>query len=266
MRKIRLVPIAVLLLGFLGAFIRHVELKTAFDPSGLPRRGAAASVALVMLTVLAVAIALALRLAARGYEAEGSYRKAFPVREYGLFAAKALMGFAVMACALLLLLSGTEIMGMEGNARWAFLILLALAGFGMAAMAHASYTRKETPYLRPGSVMPALLCCYWMVSCYRQNAGNPVMSEYIFRCLALASMAVSGFNRAGYAFGRRNLAGALFMSTVSVFLLPVAAADPAPLTLRAPLVLLAAYTALDLVSLLSAASPKETPKERKDKE
>ena len=160
MRRIRFVPIAVLLLGFLGAFVRHVELKTAFDLSGLPRRGAAASVALILLTVLAAAIALALCLAARRYEAEGIYKRAFPIEGYGLFAVKALAGIAVTVCApLLFLRPGTELMGLEGGARWPFVILMALAGFGMTVMAYAAYTRKNTAYLRPGSVMPALLCC-----------------------------------------------------------------------------------------------------------
>ena len=258
MRRIRFVPIAVLLLGFLGAFVRHVELKTAFDLSGLPRRGAAASVALILLTVLAAAIALALCLAARRYEAEGIYKRAFPIEGYGLFAVKALAGIAVTVCApLLFLRPGTELMGLEGGARWPFVILMALAGFGMTVMAYAAYTRKNTAYLRPGSVMPALLCCYWMVACYRENAGNPILMEYGCRCLAMAAGSVSAFSRAGYAFGRRNLPGTLFLSAASVFLLPVAAADPGPLALRAPMVLYAVYIALDLVSLLSAAKPKE---------
>ncbi len=258
MRRIRFVPIAVLLLGFLGAFVRRVELKTAFDLSGLPQRGAAASAALILLTVLAAAIALALCLTSRGYEAEGIYRKAFPIEGYGLFAVMALMGIAVMVCALLLLRSGTEIMGLTDGARWPFVLLLALGGFGMTVMAYAAYTRKDTVYLRPGSVMPALLCCYWMVACYRENAGNPILMEYAYQCLAMAAGAVGAFGRAGYAFGRRSMPGTVFLSTVSIFLLPVAAADPAPLAMRVPLVLYAAYIALSLVSLLSAAKPKET--------
>ncbi len=262
MRKIRFAPIAVLLLGGLGAFVRHVQLETAYDPAGLPRPWAAATVALYMLGFLALAIAVAMCLAARDYEAGGSFRRAIPVEGYIHFAAKALMGIVVMFCALLLMRRGVAIMGMENSARWPFVLLLGLTGFGMTVMACTSYTRKDSPYLRPGSIAPALLCCYWMVGWYRENAGNPILLDYCFRCLALAFGCFSAFSRAGYAFGRRNITGTLLLSSVAVFLLPVAAADPAPLAMRVPLALYAVYTALDLMSLLSAAKPKETPPEK----
>lgn len=257
MRKIRLVPAAVLLLGLLGAFVRRVELRTAFDEAGLPRRGAAVSIALIMLTVLAVVIAVAVAVAARGYETGEGYRRAFPIRGYLTFAVMALIGIAVIVCAVLLIRADTELLGLTGMARWVFVGFLGLCGFGMTTMAYSAYTLRETSFLQLGSVMPALLYCYWMVACYRENAGNPVLLEYCYSCVAFAVGSLGFFYSAGFAFGRKSLTGTLAMNIVSIFLLPVAAADPAPLALKVPLILSAVYVTVNTVNLLSVLKVKE---------
>lgn len=259
MRKLRLIPPVFLILGLIGAALRRVELRTVFEPvTGLARRGAPVSVALLLLSAGAFAVALALAVAlSRRLEAPEGFKRAYYTGSYGAFAVKALLGFTLAVCAVLLAVTRAKFLELSGVARWIFLLFLVLAGLGMAAMAYHSYTLKETPLLQPGSLMPSVLYCYWMVSIYRVNAGNPVLLEYSYSCLAFAAAAVSAYYTAGYAFGRKNLIGAMSMSFAASYLLPIAAVSPAPLALRAAMLATAVYITVNTVQLLGSLKVKE---------
>ncbi len=264
MRKCRFVPGLFLLLGAVGAVLRRVELATVFDPiSGLPTPNAPVSVALTVLTALALVAAVAVALTARRKcEAPESFREAYPVKSPLTFGVMAVLGAVVTVCAALTfrgMRAGYWILNLAGPAAAAFVLLMALAGCGMILMAWGGRGSLDKAFLRLGSVMPALLCCYWMVAWYRVNAGNPVLLEYACPCLAFAAGAMGAFYGAGFAFGRRNLTATLWLSLMAVYLLPAAAMSPAPWFLRVPLVAMAAYFALQMGCLLSALGPKKAP-------
>lgn len=259
MRKIRFLPPLALFLGAVGALLRRVELAEGFESaSGLARPGCGARWALVALTaaLFAVLVAAAV-LAARRLQAADGFRKAFYTQGYPAFALMAVLGLAVTVCALIAMGSGISLMDLTGMARWVFLALLALAGLGMTVMAYSAYTQRDTSFLKIGSVMPALLYCYWLVALYRVNAGNPVLADYCYGALALACAAMGFFYAAGYAFERRNLRGSVITGPFSAFLLLVAAADPWPMPLRAALAATALY--LTVSSMQFLASLKDKP-------
>lgn len=253
MRKwLRTLPPLALVLGVLGAFLRHVELTDGFEPyrgpdigeglRGLAAPGCAARWALVALTaVLFAGLAALSVLAARRTQVGDSFRKAFYTKGYLSFAAMALLGLAVIVCAAFCVHAQPPLMELEGMSRWVFLAFLALAGLGMTVMALSAYTQKDSSFLRLGSVMPAALYCYWLVALYRVNAGNPVLADYVYGALAFACAALGFYYAAGYAFGRRNLGGSLLTGPMSVYLLTVTAADPWPTPLRVALIATALY-------------------------
>ena len=259
MRKSAFLPWMALALGAAGALIRRAELNTVFDPvSGLPRPGAGVTVALIVLTAAVTAGAVAAGIiCSKGFTAESGFSGAFKTKSYWAFALKALAGVAVIAAAFFLARSDADILGLTGMARWVFLLLLALAGFGLSVMAYCSYTMRSSSYLQLGSVMPALLFCYWMVALYRINAGNPVLLDYAYPCLALAAGAVSSYYSAGFAFGKRDLRGTLIMSLLAVYLLPIAAMNGGSAGLRAGLIIFAVYIAAGTSCLMRGMTPVE---------
>lgn len=256
MQKRSLAPAAVLAAGIIGAVLRRMELDTAFEENGLPIPWARATVALALVSALVFVLcaALAVSLKKRFVPQEG-FKRAYRTDSYLLFAIMALLGGGVLVCAALLLISGGDVLGLTGWMRYVFLLLMALSGIGMALMAYSVYTRKDTRLLKIGSVMPSLFYCFWMVSLYRQNAGNPVILDYCYSALALGAAAVSSYYAAGYAFGRQSLSGCVLISLTAVYLLTVAAADPAPMTLRLVLAAGAVFITVNTTSLLSRSTP-----------
>ena len=259
MRKSAFLPWLALALGAVGALIRRTELNTVFDPSsGLPKSGAGVTVALIVLTAAAIAGAVAAGVIySKSFTAAAGYSEAFKTKSYLVFMLKALAGIAVIVTDILLSRSDTDIIGLTGMAKWIFVLLLALAGFGLSVMAYCSYTMRGSSFLQLGSVMPALLFCYWMVALYRINAGNPVLLDYAYPCLALAAGALSAYYSAGFAFGKQDLRGTLIMSLLAVYLLPIAAMNDGPAGLRAVLIIFALYIAAGTSSLMRGLTEKK---------
>lgn len=260
MRKtIRLLPPLALLLGVVGAFLRHVELVDGFDPvSGLAQPGCTARWVLAAMTaVLFAALAAAAVLAGKRLQVVDSFRKAFYTKGYAAFAVMAILGIAVTLCAVLGVVTKAAPMGLAGMSKWVFFGLLALAGLGMTAMAYSAYTQRDTSFLRLGSVLPAVLYCYWLVALYRQNAGNPVLADYCYGALGFSAASMGFYYSAGYAFGRRSLRGNVLLGPGSVFLLTVCVADPWPAFLRAVLIATAVYLTVSNMQLLASLREKE---------
>lgn len=259
MRKIRFVPLVFLLFGFIGAVLRRMELATVFDhTTGLAERGAPVSVALLVMTVVVFASALALAvIAARSFDAPDNYKRAFYTGGYLSFIVQALLGLSLLVCAALLAFSDVDILGLSGMARWVFVIFMALGGLGMAIMAYSSYTLRDTSFLQLGSLIPSVFFCYWMVALYRVNAGNPVLLEYSYPCLGFAAAAMSAYYAAGYAYGRRNVFGAVCVGLFAVYLLPVTAMSPMPLTMRLPILAAAGFITINTSHLFDSLKTTE---------
>lgn len=276
MRKtIRLLPPLALVLGVAGAFLRHVELVDGFDPvTGLAAPGCTARWVLAAMTaaIFAVLAAVAL-LAGKRLRVVDSFRKAFYTRGYASFAVMASLGIIVTLCALIGMGTQSVPMALTGMSKWVFFALLALAGLGMTAMAYSAYTQRDTSFLRLGSVLPAVLYCYWLVALYRMNAGNPVLADYCYGALGFSAASMGFYYSAGYAFGRRSLRGNIFLGSGSVFLLTVAVADPWPSFLRAVLIATAVYLTVSNMQFLGSLREKEpeetegteTPEETEEK-
>lgn len=257
MRKISFAPAAVLTAGVAGALLRRAELSHAFEENGLPKPWAGQTLALAALSVAAAAVCAVLAvLTNRRFTAPNGFSRSFRTNSYLSFAAMAVAGVTVIGCAAAMLTRG-DVLEMTGWQRWAFLLLMAFGGLGMSVMAYTSYTRKNSPLLKLGGLTLSIFFCFWMVALYRVNAGNPVILDYCYSALAFGTAAVSSYSIAGYAFGRKSLAGTVFFSSVSVYLLTVAAADPAPAPLRVAIAAAALFLTVNLTGLLSSLTPKE---------
>lgn len=250
MRKSIFAPAAVLAAGVAGALIRRAELSHAFEENGLPKPWAASTVALAVLSaaVFAACIVLAV-LTEKKFTTPNGFEASFRTNSYLSFAVMALAGIATMVCAVTLIFED-NILELTGVAKWIFLILMALSGMEMTVMAYTAYTRKGSPLLKLGSLTLSVFYCFWMVTLYRFNAGNPVILDYCYSALAFGAAAVSAYYIAGYAFDRKSLKGTVLSSCVAIYLLTVAAADPAPTALRAAAAATAVFLTFSLVGLM----------------
>ncbi len=259
MRKLSLLPFGALLLGAAGAVLRRLQLTTAFDPySGLPKSDSGLSALLLALVIAALALfAAAAVFVSLKLDAPGSFRKSFYTGSYAAFALRAVLGLAVSVIAIVCVISGADLMALTGVSRWVFALLLFLSGVGMTSMAYYSYTqRREKPFLKLFSVIPPLFYCYFMVALYRLNAGNPVLLDFCYGCMAFAAAALSFYYAAGYAYGRKNMAGTVFTSLASVFLMTLTLADSYTLPLKLVIAAGAVYLADSTARFLSATTPK----------
>ena len=253
MRRKNLISLAALLLGAVGAALRLAELRTGFEPgTGLPVPGAAARTALIALTAVTAAGALFIAIKLSGeYREPAGYIRTFRVRVPLFALLQVLLGLVTAVSGLWCLGLATPPMGLEGLPKWLFAGLMVLTGASMAATAALAFLKRENGLLPLTSVIPAVFFCYWMVCLYRENAGNPVLQDYCYSALAMAASSVSFYFDAGYAYGRRNLRASVFMDLSAIFLLSVAAADPAPAPLRLALAAAALYKTSVSFRLLS---------------
>ncbi len=267
MRKLSLLPLGALLLGAAGAVLRGLQLATVFDPSsGLLKRGSGVTTVLLILTVavFALSLAVALLVSAR-LDVPRTFRRAFYTSSYLSFAMRALLGLGVTVTAIICGLGGTDLMALTGISRWVFVGFMALTGLAMVAMAYYSYTqRPEKPFLRLISVIPAIFYCYWMVALYRINAGNPVLLDYCYGCMAFAATAVCAYYAAGYTYSRSSVAGMVLVSLVAIFLMTVTLADSYPSGLKLTIAATAVYITDSASRFLSSAFPKPPRAPEKD--
>lgn len=233
MRKLSFLPPAVLALGVVGAIIRYVELKTGFEPvGGLPVRGDIMTLLLAVLSVAALMIAVAAALVVgRRHATPPSFGKAFRTHGYISFALSALCGAASLVGAGMCL-STLDLLDLHGIPRYVFIGFAILSGVSIFVMATAAYTGKSGPLLLFTSLIPPIFFTYTLACLYRVNAGNPILLEYCFGCVAVGAAALALLYEAGCAYGRDTARGTVFAGLAAIFFLTVTLVDDYPVALR----------------------------------
>jgi hypothetical protein len=289
MRKLSAITvICAALAAAVGFFLRNSELATAFEPgSGLALDGVPVTSALIGVSAAVVALALVFAsavsrrlappdpaLGAAGVSADGREPDDL-LSEAGLSPRAARRGapapipmgplaFAVSAASGAVWLFGAVTTFVSAQASGparerlnaALFALSALSAFTAAYLAFFAHKGREAPGGRFLSILPPLFFSFWMVLVYVDNAANPVVLQYGYRCLALAGAAMSFYYWSGYQFGKREPGKTMFYTLVSVFFCGVSAADfPGA---RERLVLIAAILAqlANLRALIRGFAPK----------
>ena len=213
MIKKLLAPLGAAILGAIGAVLRSRQLAGGFDTGGLPVSGFGITTALTVLSILviAAAIALGLTFGKKGYELD--FRHAFG---YGI------PGLAVRAlCGALAAFGTIGLIPTMSAELWqiAFLALALLSGLGFIGLGAFTYLGRGDGLLMPASIIPAIFSAYWMALSYRDGAGDPVVLNYCFSCLAFAMAALHFSYCAGFAFGRPAPKAAFATGFAAVFFL-----------------------------------------------
>ncbi len=219
-------PALALIAAICGFFMRKQELMYEFEVfSGLAVTDGKWTTALMALSAVIILIAaLSAVLAALANKKSSGDDKYSTVS----FAASTLGGVMVTIGSLLAAGSGSALY-VANTVRYIFAAFGILSGIGMAAFAaHCRFGYNGA--VKQLDVVPSVFFCFWMVLIFHDNASNPVLLDFCFECLAMASSSIASIYIAGYSFGRGNAVWTLFSSILAIFFLGVAAAGATELS------------------------------------
>lgn len=226
MRNSWVAPTAVLAAGVVGAFLRRLELRFAFEEtSGLAVKGDPAAGALIVVSAaIFAAIVVFSVLAVKKDAAPNIYRRAFYNGSILSFMFSALFGAVIILCSALFFIKPADI-GISGITFTVFSAFSLLSGLSVIVLASGGFTQKERGAEVLFSVIPAVFFCFWLAVVYRDYAACPTLSKYAYRCLALAFSALAFYYGAGYAFGRVKVKMTVVSHLTAVYFICVTLAD-----------------------------------------
>ena len=206
-----LMALLAVVFGAGGALLRGQEIETVFDPvSGLAVRGAPISIALIVLSVATVGALFGLSFTVRQIRA-GSFADAFGkhifVRVLLILAGIVASGFSVVE-----LLGATEMGGLQ-TAQALVAVAAGILGLVLMAVLGAKGNRAAIP-----AVVPVFWLCLWLVSAHvGDQAANPVLLSYVYQLFTLASLLLSFYYIAGYAFSQERPGRLMFSCSTAVY-------------------------------------------------
>ncbi len=227
--------------GIFGAFLRWLENINAFEPDTGLMLPFARTTALLTAFLLAAAAAFAVlsvvwtkRFACEKTLAGLQTRTLFP-------------DLLCKLCGVVLIVLGVVLMFAAPEQRYpsierffsSFCIFCGVSlMFIMARPGGAAYMGRGT------SLIPVLFSCVWLVSCYKNNAENPVVWSYLVELLTVAATIMAWYELAAYHYSRAKPAAALFFVQAAAFMNLTTLADERPVIMS---VLFAIQAALMLM-------------------
>lgn len=200
--------------GIFGAFFRWLQLLNAFEPlTGLVKPFAATSIILVIYSLLAAALFAAIVLLwLKRYHRSTELETAFATRT------KLPMLIVCAAGALLAVLSVAWLM-LANHQRYVSLhrILAVggiLTGLSLFFMGCGKFPEEQKTL----SLVPILFCCLWLAVCYKDNAEDPVIWNYVLEILAISSTTIAYYELSAYRYNRAKPDLALFFLLLSAYL------------------------------------------------
>jgi hypothetical protein len=228
-----MMPLAFLLAGVLGLFVRRWELDTVFDSAtGLTARYAPVTLLLIGLSAAALVLSAVLGIVvASRHKAEPEYGRAFKPGSFRYVGASFIFGLGLLA-AVVLQYFRRSATGIVTIIDWIFLLLAALTAVSVILLAMGAYTRRRGGRMILFSIIPPLFFCFWLIVLYKDNAKNPVLLDYCYQSLAIAASALSFYFGAGYVFKKPAVGWTVFSNLITVFFCVLVLADNVGLPLR----------------------------------
>lgn len=222
MLKVCLLPLLAVIGGIGGFFLRHWELSTAFEISGLATPWAPAS---VMLIVLSIILALVVAILCRKPKNElKTYGEAF-------FAPGNWLYLVILALASACLLVGAlfglkdEITSWSRSFLRLLLWALCLAAFFCVLNIALSNFRSVSRKYNVTLLIPAYAFCLWLVSAYQQHAADPVVLDYVYELFAIICTLLGLYFAAAFSFAKAKVWRCAFFSLMGIYFSIVTLAD-----------------------------------------
>ena len=251
-------PFFALLFGAAGFIIRRLELMYVFDAvTGLPERGAALTYALIALSAALFIIALVFsifvssrRRAFRGFEnAFGTDSLAYPF-SFGI------IGLVWLGATIMNFLNIRE-SGVVPLTDTYFSVLSAIAAISVVLFAIEMFQDGRRKSVYALSVIPTLFMCFWLVVLYRDNASNPILLSYAYKCLAIITSALGFYFTSGFVYGKPAPGKSLFFYLTAILFCFVTLADDHSMMIRLIFAAILAINVLYSSMLIRHLRPKD---------
>ena len=234
MRKSAIImPFFALLAGASGYFLRFIELRNVFDEqTGLPRRGAGITFALITLTVvfLIIIISFAINAGSRHTTPKG-FENAFGTESLAYPLVFFIIGLLWLGSTAKYFLD-VYALGEMPLSELIFSVLSALSAISVSLCAMEVYQdprRKATLAL---SIVPTLFMCFWLILLYRRNASNPILLSYCYQCLAIITSTLGFYFTSGFVYSRPAPRKAIMSYISAIFFCFITLADDLDITIK----------------------------------
>lgn len=226
MKKEILLPALAVAGGAVGFGLRRWELATAFEPdTGLPIAGMPATWALLALSAgMVLLLAILCRESCKGLSGreDGSV---FRARDNTLCAvAGVLSAFLLLGAAAAI---AYEFLRGESRlfTRPILAVLAVCAGVCLLLTVKSRFRGPDRPKYDFAQLLPAYMCCVWLVCAYQVRAGDPVQLDYLYELAAIIACLLGLYYAAGFSFGRGKPFQTCLFSLLGVYCSIVTLAD-----------------------------------------
>lgn len=242
MRKEIILPAVAVTGGIAGFLVRRWELATAFEPdTGLVIPHMPATCAMLGLSA-AVTLVLALLCRGKHNSFAGGYDQAFDARGNTLY-----ITATVLSAFLLLGAAAFTALDLPNAYREALVTLAASQSRGnpllsvlpralLTVLCTASFvcvlSTGKNNFKGEGRgrysftlLMPAYMCCLWLIAAYQQRAADPVILDYLYELFAIIATLLGLYFTAGFSFERAKVFRSSFFSLLGVYFSLVTLAD-----------------------------------------
>lgn len=222
MLKAILLPVLAVFGGLGGFFLRRWELSSAFEASGLAIPWAPASLLLVGLSAV---LALVFALLCRGSVNKlTTYADAFSSSANWVYLIVAALAAAHLLIAGVSGVIGDLNGGDPGLLRMLLWIACILTFPCVVLTALTNFHAKGRQYSLL-LLVPAYMCCLWLVVAYQRRDADPVVLAYVYEMLAIICALLGFYFQAGFSFERAKVWRCAFFCLMSVYFSMVTLAD-----------------------------------------
>lgn len=102
------------------------------------------------------------------------------------------------------------------------------------------------------ALMPPIFCWLWLVETYRIHTSGPILWNYVLLLFAVLALLISGYFRAGFAFGVGRPRRSVWISLLALFFSAAALPDAGDAAAALTLAALALHALAELTALLAA--------------
>jgi len=226
-------PFFALLAGACGYYLRLIESASVFDRvSGLPQRGAAITLALIILSILFLIIILlyTLRLGSRYSSPEG-FHEAFGTEPLAYPFIFIVVGIAWLGATIKYLFE-QRLLGSLPFSEICFIVLSALSAISLTLFAVEMYQDAHSKSRLALSIVPTIFMCYWLILFYSRNSANPILLGYGYQCLAIISSTLGFYFTSGFVYNKPAPGRTIFAFFAAVFFCFVTLADNHPVSIK----------------------------------
>lgn len=225
MRKKILLPALTGSFSLLGLILRQLQLRTAFDVSGLPVDGAPATLALLACIAAFLICTGLLLLSMRGNVPALTFDEAFRCKNNTGYMMACVLTAAFLICGLLLNCLALVHHEHPGLLHMVLGLLMAASGVGLVLLGRNNYRDLGQGRNSGCLLLAAYTAAMWLILSYQQVSGDPILQNYIYRLLAIVFFLLAFYFMAGYAFEKGKPLATVWSSLCAVYFSSVTLLD-----------------------------------------